>query len=42
MAQESDANFEAHRKTWHSFVRLTSYTTVGVLALLVLLALFLL
>ncbi len=42
MAHEVDADYEAHRKTWHGFVRLTMYTSAGVLALLVLMALFLL
>jgi hypothetical protein len=42
MAQEIDANYEVHQKTWHNFVRLTIYTTIGVIVLLVLMALFLL
>ena len=42
MAHEIDADYEAHRKTWHNFVRLTIYTSIGVIALLVLMALFLL
>ena len=42
MAQEIDADYEAHRKTWHNFVRLTIYTSIGVIVLLVLMALFLL
>lgn len=42
MAREMDADYEAHRKTWHIFVRLTIYTTVGVIVLLALMALFLL
>lgn len=42
MAHEVDADYEAHRKTWHTFVRLAIYTSVGAVALLVLMALFLL
>lgn len=42
MAQEINADYEAHRKTWHTFMRLTTYTTVGVIVLLVLMAFFLL
>ncbi len=42
MAQEIDAQYETHRKTWHDFVRLTIYTTAGAAVVLVLMALFLL
>ncbi len=42
MAHEIDAQYETQRKTWHGFVRLTVYTTAGAVAVLVLMALFLL
>lgn len=42
MSPPSDPDYEAHLKTWQAFVKASFITTVGVVAALVLMALFLL